>query len=373
MIKLKNIYIYFLLTIFATYTGYTFLWTRFGLGVTLGVQYLFLLLILVGLAIYLIKGSKCRNSWANWLILLWIIQLFAFFIEESNATTQLKETTYVLLIPSPLIAINYSTKKIKPFFLVIALISITMYFITMSWIRFTGEASYGGGYMILVALPVFLYFFRNKGILMQLGIIMVLFFLVLTSMKRGDILAAILGLIVFFFVKFKGTEGLNFRKLVLVAVTVLIGYFSVRYLLDNNELFATRFQQTLDGHTSNRDIIYLELWNYFIDAPIGVQLLGGGFDATLNVISDRAHSDLLEVLICEGLLGLLIYLGAYVSLFLQTCRRADITEKAILSLILAIWTVKMIFSMFIYSQPTIILFALAAYILNKDINKKYEY
>ena len=373
MIKLKNIYIYFLLTLFSAYTGYTFLWTRFGLGVTLGVQYLFLFLVLVGLILYLTKDSKCRNSWSNWLILLWATQLFAFFIGESNATTQLKEATFVLLIPAPLIAINYSTKQIKLFFVVIATISITMFFVTRSWLRLTGEASYGGGYMVLVALPTFLYFFRNKGVLIQLSIIIVLFFLVLTSMKRGDIFAAILGLIVFFFVKFKGVDRFTFLKLVLVAVTGLIGYLSFKYLLDTNELFATRFQQTLDGHTSNRDIIYSELWNSFTDAPIGVQLFGGGFDATLNIVDDRAHSDLLEVLTCEGVLGLLIYLGAYFSLFLHTCRRTDITEKAILSLILAIWTVKMIFSMFIYSQPTIILFALAAYILNKDINKKYEY
>ena len=54
-------------------------------------------------------------------------------------------------------------------------------------------------------------------------------------------------------------------------------------------------------------------------------------------------------------------------------RRTDVAEKAILASVLAIWLVKMVFSMFIFSQPTIILFVLTGYILNKRIDKQYEY
>ena len=103
-----------------------------------------------------------------------------------------------------------------------------------------------------------------------------------------------------------------------------------------------------------------------------MELFGGGFDATLKIADARAHSDVLEVLSCEGIIGLIVYMGAFISLFKQMRRRTDVTEKAILASILIIWFVKMIFSMFIFSQPTIILFALTAYILNNRINKQYE-
>lgn len=87
----------------------------------------------------------------------------------------------------------------------------------------------------------------------------------------------------------------------------------------------------------------------------------------------RAHSDILEVLSCEGIFGLIIYLGAFFSLFRQMRKSTDVAEKAILASVLVIWLVKMVFSMFIFSQPTIILFVLTGYILNKRIDKQYEY
>lgn len=373
MLNLNNTYIYVLFTILITYTAYNFLWTRFGLGATSVVQYTLLVFVSLGAVLYLIKPSCCKNSWTNWLIMLWLTQVLAFYFGNSNATTQFKESTFVLLTATPIVSMAYSTKYIKRFFIVMATVSIAMYFVTMAMMRLSDENSYGGGYMILVALPVFLYFFRNKSLSTQMIITIVLFILVLTSMKRGDIIAAILGIGVFFLIKLKGTGKFDYRILAAIAIIALISYFAFAYLIANNEIFAWRFQQTLDGDSSDRDTIYSTLWNYFLNAPLDVQLLGGGFDATLKICEVRAHSDLLEVLSCEGIVGLLIYLGAFFSLFRQIRRRYDVTEKAVLAFILVIWTVKMVFSMFIYSQPTIILFALTAYILNNNIDRQYEY
>ena len=85
-----------------------------------------------------------------------------------------------------------------------------------------------------------------------------------------------------------------------------------------------------------------------------------------------AHNEILEILTCEGLLGVLIYGGAFISLFKQMIMRQDIKEKAILASVVVIWGVKIVVSMFIYSQPSIILVALTAYILNNRVNKQYE-
>ena len=367
----KNYFIYALFSFLIAYTSYTFLWSRFGLGITSIIQYVLLGLVLLGFMLYLTHTNK--NSWTNWLFFVWITQAIAFYSGDSSATTQFKESAFVLLSSAPIISMRYNPKHVKFFLCTMALVSIVMYFVTMSIMRLEDENSYGGGYQILVALPVFLYFFRNKALRTQMIITIVLLVLVLTSMKRGDILACILVVVVYYYIKLRDKKGkIDLRIIVAAIVTAFIGFFAFKYLLATNEIFAWRFEQTIEGDSSNRDTIYSSLWNYYLNAPLNVQLFGGGFDATLKIADARAHSDVLEVLSCEGIIGLIVYMGSFISLFKQMRRRTDVTEKAILASILIIWFVKMIFSMFIFSQPSIILFALTAYILNNRINKQYE-
>mgnify|MGYP004555962759 CR=1 FL=1 len=369
----KNFYIYALFAVLIIYTAYPFLWTRYGLGVTTIVQYMLLGLVLLGLLLYVAKPPKYKNSWINWLLFIWITQALAFYIGNSSATTQFKESTFVLLTAAPILSLQYNPKHIRLLLIVMALVSVAMYFVTMSMMRLADENSYGGGYQILVALPVLLYFFRNKSLRTQLTVTVVLFTLVLMSMKRSDIIACILVILVYYYVKLKSLSKMDYRIILVIIITAIIGYVVFRYLLANNEIFAWRFEQTINGDSSDRDNIYSNLWNSFINAPLNIQLFGGGFDATLKIGEARAHSDILEVLSCEGIVGLTFYLSAFISLCKQMCQRIDISEKAALASILTIWLVKMTFSMFIYSQPTIILFVLTGYILNNRISRQYEY
>ena len=369
----NNYYINALFATLITYTAYAFLWTRFGLGMTSVVQYLLLGLISIGTCSYLTKPSHCKRLWTNWLIAIWLTQALAFYLGDSSATTQFKESTFVLLTTTPIISMQYNPKHIKWMFIAMSIVSISMYFVTMSMMRFTDENSYGGGYQTLVSLPILLYFFRDKSIRIQMTITIIIFVMVLTSMKRGDILACTLAIAVYFYIKLKNIKKFDFRFFLALIITAIAGFIAFKYLLATNDIFAWRFEQTLEGDSSDRDNIYSNLWNHFLNAPFEVQLFGGGFDATLKIGEVRAHSDLLEVLSCEGLIGLIIYMGAFFSLLKQIRTREDVTEKAILATILVIWLVKMLFSMFIFSQPSIILFALTAYILNNRIDKRYEY
>lgn len=369
----KNYFIYALFVTLVTYTAYTFLWTRFGLVVTTVVQYVLLFLVFCGVILYLLKPSYFKNAWTNWLIILWITQVLAFYFSNSSATTQFKESTFILLTVAPIISMQYNPKHIKWLFITMALVSIAMYFVVIFMLRLVDEDSYGGGYLILATMPVFLYFFRDKGVCTQMIIIIILFVLVLTSMKRGDILAYTLAIAVYYYIKLKNSGKFDYKILLTIGITTIVCYFAFKYLLATNDIFAWRFEQTIEGDSSKRDIIYSTLWNHFLNAPYIVQLFGGGFDATLKIVETRAHSDILEVLSCEGIIGLIIYLGAFISLYRQIRQRKNVSEKAILASILAIWFVKSIFSMFIYSQPTIILFALTGYILNNRIDKHYEY
>ena len=366
----KNYYIYMLFTALIVYMAYTFLWSRFGLGVTKIIQYVLLVLVLIGLAVYIVKPSYYKNSWSNWLILIWLTQAIGFVLGDTSATTSFKQCTFVLLSALPIISMQYNPKVIKRFFLILALVSIVMFFVETELQRLVN--GYGGGYFVLAALPVLLYFFREKPLRIQVIITLICFFLILTSLKRGDILACALVMVTYFYIRLKGSPSDKYKIFIAIIVVAVIGYFTFTYLLTNNQYFSARFESTLEGNSSGRDLIYSSLWEYFLKAPLGVQIFGNGFNATFKIAGNAAHNDILEILTCEGIIGVLIYVGAFISLLKQTIKRQDTTEKAILASVIVIWGVKMAVSMFITSQPTVILLALTAYILNDRVNKQYE-
>lgn len=363
---------YALYAVLAAYTAYTYLWSRFGLGVTTIVQYALLGLLLLGLLKYVVSPPSAKNSFVNWLIMLWITQFLGFYLGESKATTQFKECTFVLLIAAPFVSMRYLPRHNKYIMIVLSVISISMFFVIMSLMTMENENSYGGGYLSLVTLPVFLHFTRNRSLSIQILCCCAITILVLMSMKRGDILACVLSLIVYFSIIQKRNEKFDFKVVVGFLFVAAVGYFVYEYLMQNSPVFAWKIQQTLEGDSSGRDDIYSDIWSYFLNSPLDVKLLGGGFDASVKIAGIRAHSDWLEVLSCEGVLGTTIYLGSVLSFFKQIRRCKNNSDKAVLSVILTIWLVKSVFSMFIFSQPTIILFALAGYILNKKIDKQYE-
>lgn len=364
---------YVLYAILLLYTAYVFVWTRFGLGVTSVIQYILLCLVLLGVLIYFVTPSSGKNSFVNWLITLWIIQLVAFFFSDSTATTQFKEATFILLVGAPFVSQIYNPKHCKYAILFMSIISVAMFFVTMSMMLEENENSYGGGYFPLVALPVLLYFMRHQSIRNQMLVSSIILVIVLMSMKRGDILSCVLAIIVYYAIILRGTNKIDMRILLSLCFIAFIGYLVFDYLLQNSPVFAWKMQQTIEGDTSGRDDIYTRIWQHFLNSPFDIQLCGGGFDTSVKIAGNRAHSDWLEVLSCEGLLGVFVYFCAYISLFRHMCRRKDVAEKAVLASILVIWLVKSIFSMFIFSQPTIILFVLTGYILNKRIDKQYEY
>lgn len=371
MLYKKNYLIYVLFTVIISYTAYIFLWTRFGLGITSVLQLVFLGLVILGFFTYIASPSFGKNSWINWLFAVWVTQALAYILGDSSSTTQFKESTFVLLCTAPIISQQYNPKHAKFFILVMGAVSIAMYFVAMSILE--DENSYGGGYMTLVALPVLLYFFRHKSVRTQMIISIIIFVLVLSSMKRGDILSCVLVILVYYYIMLRHKGKIDSKVIIALIFVAFAGFLAFKYMLSTSDIFALRFEKTMEGDSSARDDIYSSLISYFLNAPLDVQLFGGGFDATVKISGARAHSDILEVLSCEGIFGLTIYLGAFYSLFRQMRRRTNVAEKAILASVLVIWLVKMVFSMFIFSQPTIILFVLTGYILNKRIDKQYEY
>lgn len=70
------------------------------------------------------------------------------------------------------------------------------------------------------------------------------------------------------------------------------------------------FNQTLEGNSSGRDSIYSILWYEFLEnGSLFYCLFGFGADATISIAGNFAHNDWLELLINNGLLGIVLYVG----------------------------------------------------------------
>ena len=136
------------------------------------------------------------------------------------------------------------------------------------------------------------------------------------GMKRGAIMIGLVCLIWFLYRTYKSSKSNRSLIIFLTSIAIICG---VAYLIDfynNSEYFQYRIEQTLEGNSSGRDSIYGSLWQYYInqDSLLNI-LLGNGAMHTIKIAGNFAHNDWLELLICQGLLGIVIYLAYFISLY----------------------------------------------------------
>ena len=163
-------------------------------------------------------------------------------------------------------------------------------------------------YNFVAMLPICL--FWQKKPLVQYLLIVVSALFVLISMKRGAILIFSISVIPFLYRTFKNSSK-KMKSAVLLGIFLLcIAMFvAVQRMIDSSDLFRLRIEQTMEGNSSNRDIIYEALWNEFSNNYSAVDyLLGRGADASIEISGKFAHNDWLETVVDQGLVGIIIFL-----------------------------------------------------------------
>jgi hypothetical protein len=113
--------------------------------------------------------------------------------------------------------------------------------------------------------------------------------------------------------------------LVLLTIAMIIaGTYFIADFYTTSEYFQYRVDQTLEGSSSGRANIYSLLWRYFINQESLLNILfGNGAMMTIMIAGNYAHNDWLELAICQGLLGVVIYFGYFVSLFVAFRRSSS--------------------------------------------------
>ena len=172
------------------------------------------------------------------------------------------------------------------------------------------------GYIIVSLLPL-MAFFNKRSILQYVGLFLIMAATILTF-KRGAILVGFVAIAYFIFKKVNARS--NSRRITTIALVAVMLVFLYRYfdsIFLTNDYFYQRVMLTREGDSSGRDSIYGFFWNYFTSSENGIvgTLFGNGAAATLKLLGMEAHNDWLEFAIDFGLLGIILYLVYWFTIY----------------------------------------------------------
>lgn len=173
---------------------------------------------------------------------------------------------------------------------------------------FNDEVTNNAGYTFLAIIPL-MAFFRGKPLIQYLGLA-VIFFFIITGMKRGAILIGSIATIPFIWGSMKGSRVAH--KIVILFLSAILLLFItilVKDMYANSDYFYGRVMQTMDGDSSQRDIIWKNYIAFFFtqDNPIHL-LIGNGAGGGLHYLGVSAHNDWLDILVEMGLAGIIVYM-----------------------------------------------------------------
>lgn len=201
------------------------------------------------------------------------------------------------------------------------------------------------GYVMVALIPSLLIFKKTWWKFTALGICVLFAFL---SMKRGAILCAMILTVLFIFINMKSMQrGKKAYTILFIAIVSVLLIGILQDTLFQNDFFQRRVERTLEGDVSGRDDLYRTYIYYFEYEMTPIeQLTGLGADGTLKISSNYAHNDWLELLIDQGLLGIVCYLF-YWLFFVKTLTSKKISteSKGALILLFSFTFIKSLYSM----------------------------
>lgn len=222
------------------------------------------------------------------------------------------------------------------------------------------------GYSFVTLLPFAAFFLKRRVI--SLTIILLSMVFVISSMKRGAILVGSLAVCLYFYYSLKNVNLTKWQRKLNTLIVVLgamiiaaLAYFSY---ISNTQL-QERFNTISEG--SGRDWIYEDLFSIWLSRSEMLNyLLGYGINSSVRFIGFYAHNDWLEQLLSLGILGVVSYAILLISLFKQSKQIGIYNEQIALKMILLIWCVTSMFSMFYFEVNSFIYLMMMGIIIGKN-------
>ena len=273
-----------------------------------------------------------------------------------------------------LFSYNYlSIKKFRMMIVLIALIGSVFTIIFLDRLSLEGLYDNGNAYLLMWIMPLLLLFKRNKIVIFSFLIALVA---ILFTIKRGAILASLLGLLVYFIFLIRRSKINKYKFISFGFFLSLIIAFTIFTKWD---ILAPRLSDTTG---SDRDKLYLRLSKHYIDSPLKNLVFGYGVNSvqiftnpnklyyTENKYKGvKAHSDWLQSIHDFGFFGFFFMLSLHIK-FISMIRynskiRSDLLPTLLFTYV--IFTLTTLYS-FILSAPNGIFFGILISVLNIKTN-----
>ena len=279
----------------------------------------------------------------------------------------------------PIYSFYYFTRKglledktLKMMTIVLFAVTIAnyMYYSAMYTMLSRGEGvTLNVGYSFLELLPLIL-LLRLKPTHKYIFFVLCIVFIVL-CVKRG---AIVIGAICYLWFILSNIQSRRSKAtaIFLSLLSLFVVYVYITYTISNNEYFLYRFEQTIEGDSSNRDLIFNHFWNHFINESNLIRLLfGNGANSTLTIGVNYAHNDWLEIAVNNGVFGLIIYIVYFILMIKDAIRirKRDLLESNTMIMAFIILLMTSFFSMS-YASVGLPLCIVLGYISAKQDYKK---
>lgn len=204
------------------------------------------------------------------------------------------------------------------------------------------EVVNNGSYVVLCLVPI-ICLFKNK--LIQIVALLLCVFTILMAFKRGPILIMAICAIYYLYYTVHSTNN-KFWVFALLFGAIVAGYYALNRFILSSDLFQARLELTMEGYNSGRDDIVSNLLDAFKNSNIFNMVFGHGAYGTVLLTGRLAHNDWIQILIDEGIMGIIIHASFCWQLFLLWKNTPkETSEKLSLGTFVIIYLFTTMFSM----------------------------
>lgn len=321
----------------------------------------FIMILLVLNFVGFVAGGKYDGLYFSQIrnIVAALLPFFAFFYLAKSGHLKERNLLFFFMLMLPVaIASFYQSKNT-----------------ILSELAISSESVVNNVTYLFVSLIPFI-FFWNKRKLLAIVSLLVLIFFIIQGAKRGALVTASIGVVVFAYYQFINTPP---EKKISGYLIALVGLFAISafafHFFESNEFLVRRMQAISEGG-SGRNSIYTNLLSawYNSDSVLNY-LFGFGFVATVDKSGSGhlAHNDWLELLTNFGLLGVAIYLLLFFSLARFVLNpKTPYTYRFIMLAVSSMWFMQTLFSMYYTASSTAVTMVVLGYLIGTQKDKLAE-
>lgn len=197
---------------------------------------------------------------------------------------------------------------------------------------------------VIPFVPLFFKTFKSK--IWGITSVIIILIMVMLGAKRGAIVCTITCL-AFALLYYLYSSKFSIKRIFVVLLISIFAYLLIVHLYESSDFLQRRVTGTFTRGIGGRAIAYPVLLNAWLhDSTVFEFLFGKGAAATVTVWGNYGHQDWLELLTDNGLIGVMLYLAIFISIF-SYIRKAKIEKYLKLTAYLCVltWFMKSMFSM----------------------------